>query len=756
MERFEEQLRAYYQTMQLSNYKDNPAFIRVRYRVYTAMDRFRRENPNASAVTLKGELHRRIAEEFQPVLFDEIPFFYEMGVKPSDCWGYPIPGLPSCWNFPDRYSNIAEFDPDIHSISAMGCGPNRLGWSFGHCFDTDHHVPGYTKVFRLGIAGILAQIAAEKSHVSPEIASYDFLSAAEKSCQAVLTIARKFSEAADEQLKDCTDETKRTNLTWIRDIARKVPENPPETFLEGLCCLWFIREVMGSLEAVGLSSLGRVDKLLGPLYHADISCGRLNRAQAKRWIEMFLAITHIKFDAENSSWADSSTCIELGGCDEGGTPVFNEVTKLIVEVHEEQKYIIPKLNCRIAETGDDAFVSLLSASILRGHNVYAIFNDRAMIRALTDNGVRLEDARNYVNGGCQETTIEGSYSEGIWFYFSPVRILDQTLQGTEPAVLRTITEKAKQYLPKQLTAPVSFEELYDTVLENIKTAVRCAVDFRLVDGKRWSEIHPCPLFSATLSDCIQNGRDYSAGGGRYNLATVCMTGFGTLVDSLFAIRKAVFEDKVVSFDTLCSVLASDWETDPGLRKVVVDYPKYGHGDTAIDSLAARLVGDLNDYVTTLVNERGGHCVLSFFSYSSIMYFGSYVGATPDGRKKGDYLSLSVSPGRLRAPDCILDEIHSVRALPLAETGGINILDINLPFNRHMTPETIGALVKAFMQTGGHAIQFNYVSRDELVDATVHPEAHRDLIVRLYGLSEYFVNLGSDVQQEFITRNFCDA
>ena len=99
MERFEEQLRAYYQTMQLSNYKDNPAFIRVRYRVYTAMDRFRRENPNASAVALKGELHRRIAEEFQPVLFDEIPFFYEMGVKPSDCWGYPIPGLPSCWNF---------------------------------------------------------------------------------------------------------------------------------------------------------------------------------------------------------------------------------------------------------------------------------------------------------------------------------------------------------------------------------------------------------------------------------------------------------------------------------------------------------------------------------------------------------------------------------------------------------------------------------------------------------------------------------
>ena len=143
------------------------------------------------------------------MLFDEIPFFYEMGVKPSDCWGYPIPGLPSCWNFPDRYSNIAEFDPDINSISAMGCGPNRLGWSFGHCFDTDHHVPGYTKVFRLGIAGILAQIAAEKSHVSPESASYDFLSAAEKSCQTVLTIARKFSEAADEQLKACTDKTKR-------------------------------------------------------------------------------------------------------------------------------------------------------------------------------------------------------------------------------------------------------------------------------------------------------------------------------------------------------------------------------------------------------------------------------------------------------------------------------------------------------------------------------------------------------------------
>ena len=756
MKAYEKQLREYYQTMKLSNYKNNPEFIRVRHRVYTAMDQFRKENPDASAMTLKGELHQRIAEEFHPVLFDEIPLFYEMGLKPSDCWGYPIPGLLSCWNFPDRYKNIAEFDPDINSTSAIGSGPNRLGWSYGHCFDTDHHVPGYTKVFRLGIAGILKQIAAKKRRVSSNSASSDFLSAAEKSCRAVLKIAQKFSQAADEQLKNCSNETKHTNLIWIRDIAKKVPENPPETFLEGLCCLWFIREVMGTLEGIGLSSLGRVDKLLGALYSADISNGLLNRAQAKRWIEMFLAITHIKFDAENGGWADSSTCIELGGCDETGVPVFNEVTKLILEVHEEQKYIIPKLNCRISEEGDNEFVALISASILRGHNVYAIFNDRAIIRALTNNGVRPEDARNYVNGGCQETTIEGSYSEGIWFYFNPARILDQTLQGTEPVVLRTITDTVKQSLPKQLKNPASFEEVYDTVLKNLKTAIRCDVDSRLVDGKHWSEIHPCPLFSATLSDCIQNGKDYSAGGGRYNLATICMTGFGTLVDSLFAIRKAVFEDKIISFDALCSVLASDWETNLDLRKAMINYPKYGHGDAEIDTFAAKLVKDLNRYVTSLKNERGGSCVLSFFSYMSIMYFGTYVRATPDGRKKGDYLSLSVSPSRLRTPDCILDEIHSVRALDLAQTGGINILDINLPFQRHMTPETVGALIKAFMQTGGHTIEFNYVSKDDLVDATVHPEAHRDLIVRLYGLSEYFVNLGPHIQQEFITRNFCDA
>lgn len=755
MKNYEKQLREYYDTMLLSNYKENPQFIKVRYNVYSFMDEYKKAHPDSSAVALKSELHMRIADEFSPVIFDDLPLFYEMGTKPSECWGYPIPGLPSCWSFPDRYSNIAEYDPDINSVSALACGSNRLGWSFGHVFDTDHHIPGYTKLFKVGISGILEEIAEEKLKTNEETGKYDLLCSMEKSCNAVLKIAEKFSSAASERLKTCSDETKRKNLTLIRDTALKIPENPPQTFYEGVCFIWFIREVMGSLEAVGLSSLGRLDKLLGKLYDNDISNGALTRERAKELIEMLLAVTHIKFDAENGSWADSSTCIELGGCDENGKPVFNEVTKIILEVHEEHNYIIPKLNCRISEKGDDEFIKCLSESILRGHNVYAIFNDKAIIKALINNGCKPADALNYINGGCQETTVEGAYNEGIWFYFNPVRVFDQTLNGTEAETLKKITEDAKKYLPERIENPASFDDLYTTVLNNIKRAVKGCVDFRLKDQKNWSDIHPCPLFSSTLNGCIQNGLDYSAGGCNFKPSTVCMTGLSTLVDSLYAIKKAVFEDKTVIFEKLFNALETNWEGNAELQKKLIAMPKYGHGNAEVDEFADRLVKDLNDYVTTLENSRGGKCVLSFFSYSSIMYFGSYVGATPDGRKKGEYLSLGVSPGRLRPPDCILDEIESIGKIDFSKTGGINVLDINLPFNKKMRSDILCALIKTFMQTNGHAIQFNYVSKADLLDATVNPNAHRDIIVRLYGLSEYFVNLGSDVQQEFITRNFCN-
>lgn len=759
MEKLEKQLREYYDKMLLSNYNDNSEFIKVRYNVYSQMDNYKREHPDSSAVALKSELHRCIAENFSPVLFDELPFFYEMGVKPSDCWGYPIPGLPSCWNFADRYSNIAKFDPDINSVSSIGCGENRLGWSVGHAFDTDHHVPGYSKLFEVGISGILKEISEQKVELqNKRTEKYDLLCSMEKSCYAVLRIAEKFSLSAEKQLERCTDKTKRHNLTVIRDTALRIPENPPQTFYEGICFIWFIREVIASLEGVGISSLGRLDKLLGKLYYKDISNGTLTREYAKRLIEMLMTVTHIKFDAANSSWADSSTGIELGGCDENGVPIFNEVTKIILEVHEEHKFIIPKLNCRISENSDNSdneFIGLLSASILRGHNVYAVFNDSAVIKALVNNGFEERDACGYVNGGCQETTVEGSYCEGIWFYYNPVRIMDQTINGTDESVISVITDNTKKYLPLQIEKPNSFDDVYNAVLDNIKRAVKCCVDFRVKYGEKWFEVHPCPLFSSTLNGCIQNGRDYSAGGGKYNVATVCMTGIGTLTDSLYAIKKAVFEDKTISFEELRKALAENWETAPELRKAMIDMPKYGHGVPEVDDLVARIVKELNDYVKTLKNSRGGNCMLSFFSYSSIMYFGSYVGATPDGRLSGDYLSLGVSPGRLRAPACILDEIISIGNVDFRKTGGINVLDINLPFNKKMRPETVGALIKAFMKTGGHVIEFNYVSKDELIDATVNPDAHRDIIVRLYGLSEYFVNLGSDVQQEFITRNFCD-
>jgi len=761
MNKLKEQLSSYYSTISMCeceeenihSIQNNEDFIKVRDTIYSKMDVYKAENPNADAVELKSELHSKIAEYFEPVIFDELPFFYEMGIKPSESWGFPDGRLPSLWGMSPEWNDIHNSDPDLVSISV---GVNKLGYSCGKVFDTDHHCIGYTKLFKVGIKGLLEEIEYEKSNSNLDIEKYRFLLSAEKSCLAVLKIAEKFSSKAKFLLKNCKDANKRKNLELIRDTAKKIPKNPPESFYEGLCMIWFTREVFASLEGVGISVLGRVDKLLGNLYENDVKRGKLDREEAKYLIKMWLAITHIKFSAEVGEWPDSSTCIVLGGCDESGLPVFNEVTKLVIEAHEELNYVIPKINCRVSKNSPDEYIDIISKSILRGRNVYSILNDEAIIDGLVYNGKTLADARNFVNGGCQETIVEGEHSAGVWFYFNTPKIIEHTICGVSDSIKEAITENALYFLPDVATGANSFEDFYKIFLENTKKAIRCSVDFRNKIGKEQKNNHPCPLFSSTLDGCLQSGKDYTNGGAKYNNSTIGFTGLGTVVDSLFAIKTNVFDEKIITLNELSKVLESNWELNPELREKMISAHKYGHGVKEVDELASRLITDVNDYVMKLDNERNGKCILSMFTYIFNSSGGSFVGATPDGRKNGDIFSQGVTASNLRCPDCVLDTISSVSSLDFRKTGGINVLDINLPFDKYLKPDILDSIIKVFIDGNGHALQMNYVSKDELLDAQINPEQHKNLIVRVAGLSVYFINLSKGNQDEFIRRNFYNS
>jgi formate C-acetyltransferase len=231
-----------------------------------------------------------------------------------------------------------------------------------------------------------------------------------------------------------------------------------------------------------------------------------------------------------------------------------------------------------------------------------------------------------------------------------------------------------------------------------------------------------------------------------------MVGLATLVDSLYAIKKAVFDEGLMSYSQLLDVLSRDWAGAEPLRQRMIAYPKFGHGEQEVDAFAARFVAELNAFVETIDNERGGKYMLSLFVYYAHEYFAPFVKATPDGRRAYDVLSQSVTPSRLRPVRSVTDTIRSLGEIDFRSVSGISVLDVQLPLGSALTKEMMTSLFLGFAVHGGPTIQPNVVSVDALLDAKTNPDRHRDLIVRICGLSVFFTSLSPQVQDEIIARN----
>jgi formate C-acetyltransferase len=550
-----------------------------------------------------------------------------------------------------------------------------------------------------------------------------------------------------------------------------------------LAALWFLREVSATLEGVGISVIGHPDRQLIDLYRADIAAGRLTETEARDLLARWLLPTDIRFRVREGEWPETSTCMELGGCDEQGVPVFNELTRLILQMHHELGLLNPKPNCRFSSDSPQAYLEQIADQILDGHNVFALQNDDVLIPALVRHGKSVQDARLYVNGGCQETICEGTeHSAGAYYYFNLPRVLDLCLLGEPSGVgaahrnatfvtsISSAIDDAPDFGAPFIPTPIDnapdfgapfivptiddapdFGVFYRCTLDALKETMSAGARWRRLGAARWDEVNPCPLYSATLAGCIETGKDYTAGGARYNPSGIAPVGFATLVDSLYAIKAGVYEQRWVTLPQLREALQKNWAGWQRLRARMMALPKFGHGHDEVDALAARLSADMAAHVRTLENERGGRFQPSLFVYYVFVRMGKEVRATPDGRRSGDVLSQGAGPGQLNPPASLTDVIHSVSRVDYVDHPGNAVIDVQLPYGGQVSPHTLTALIRTFARLGGPTIQFNCVSGDQLRDAQRHPERHRDLQVRICGLSAYFCTLDRAVQDEIIAR-----
>ncbi len=747
------ELSNYYRKMDMTDFlqfKDPDETLKFRerfYRIFDEMDNFLKENPNTPTVLLKSKTHTLMAKYCEPVIFMGNPFFFELGYNQSKSWGLRD-STPASWLKRRKQKELSKEHP-LYSWVIRSFWPTFDGLTNNLCsvfdsFDIDHNTLGYSKLFAVGVKGLISQAKEKMSSFEEGTEEYSFCQAVIESSNALIEIAHKFAYKAEQLLADCKDEKSLKYLNMIAKTALKIPENPPETFYEGLAMLIFTREAIANMENIGISQLGHVDRLLGPLYEQDLESGRITEEEARELVTIWMMYTDIKFDLENNQWPETSTCVQLGGCDELGNVVFNDVTKIFIEQHHLNKLVNPKLNCRYFEKSPAEYLKLMGRTILDGHNTFALINDEVIIEGLTKSGVELKDARLYVNGGCQETMIEGfGHTEGAAIYISMLRFLDLFLRSDKNAELVTAIESADTY-----------EEFYEKFLAEFDKFFSLLVDQRNYRQSFYKEALKSPLFSATQKGCIENGKDYVLGGAKYNFSTVAIVGFANVVDSLYSIKKLVYDEKKVTLKEFIEILGVNWEGHQEFRREVIALPKYGHNEKDVDALANEFITDLSSLIKSKKNERGGIYLPSTFVYKYNRTFARLLRATPDGRKDFEYMAAGCSPSLLQPIKDVLSPIKSINNVDFSACGGgISVLDMMLPVSANFDENVFANLMLACNKSKCVTLQPNVISVEDLLDAQKNPEKHKNLIVRICGLSAFFVALTPEVQDEIINRNF---
>jgi len=575
---------------------------------------------------------------------------------------------------------------------------------------------------------------------------------------ALIMFAKRYSDYAKEVAEKTDDPARKAELLEISRICKKVPENAPDTFHEALQYYWFVHlGVITELNTWDSFNPGRLDQHLYPFYTKEIESGSLTKEGAKELLELFWvkfnnqpAPPKVGVTAQESNTYTDFCLINVGGVKEDGSDAVNELTYLILDVIEEMRILQPSSMAQVSRKNPDRFVKRVLKIVKTGFGQPSIFNTDAIIQEMLRQGKSIIDARNGGASGCVETGAFGKESYILTGYFNFVKVLEITLNnGVDPRTGKTIGLKTGD--PRKFG---SFRELYEAFEKQLNYFIDIKIKGNRIIERMWADYLPAPFMSILIDDCIKKGVDYNNGGARYNTSYIQGVGTGTITDSITAIRYHVFEQKDISMDDLLDALKSDFKGYDDLReKLLYNTPKYGNDDDRADQNLRLVFETYFKAVDGRPNTKGGHYRINLLPTTSHVYFGQVTGATPDGRKSGLPLSEGISPVQgsdVKGPTAVIKSASKIDHL---RTGGTLL---NQKFTPQLLEDDEGInkmvhLIRSYFKMDGHHIQFNVVTADTLKKAKKEPEKYRDLIVRVAGYSDYFVDLTEELQDEIIRR-----
>ena len=631
----------------------------------------------------------------------------------------------------------------------------------------EQRAPGHTvadhKIYQQGFLDFKREIKEELARLD----FYDDPEAYEKQeelkamlicADALIRFAERYAEKAEELAASETDPVRKEELLKIAAGCSHIPGHKPRDFQEALQMYWFVHlGVITELNTWDSFNPGRLDQHLLPFYQDGLAAGTLTWEKAQELLQCFW----IKFNnqpappkvgitlQESGTYTDFAN-INNGGLRADGSDGVNEVSYLILDVIDEMRLLQPSTNIQLSKKNPNRFLKRALGIIKKGWGQPSVFNADQVINEMLRQGKTIEDARCGGTSGCVETGAFGKESYILTGYFNLTKVLEITLHdGVDPRTGKKIGLTTGD--PAKFK---SFDQLMVAFQQQLHHFIDIKVRGNNVIEKLYSNYMPAPFLSIIISDCIKKGKDYNAGGARYNTNYIQGVGIGSITDSLAALKYHVFDQHNQTWPDFLQILEQDFAGHEDFRQMLLNKtPKYGNDDLYADSIMTAVFDRFYDQVNGRKNMKGGYYRINMLPTTCHVYFGSVIGATPDGRKAGLPLSEGISPVQGADRSGPTAVIKSAARMDQVRTGGTLL-------NQKFTPKLLADekglnsllhLIRAYFKLDGHHIQFNVIDAATLRQAQAEPENYRSLIVRVAGYSDYFNNLSKDLQDEIIAR-----
>lgn len=577
-------------------------------------------------------------------------------------------------------------------------------------------------------------------------------------CDAIMILGKRYADLARKMAAEEKDEKRKAELLQIAENCDVVPAHKPQTYYQAIQTYWFTHlAVTTELNPWDAYSPGHFDQHLSPFYERDVKAGILTREKALELMECLW----VKFNnqpappkvgitlKESSTYTDFAN-INTGGVTPDGKDGVNEVSYIILDCMDEMRLVQPNSNVQISRKNPQKFLKRACEIARQGWGQPCFYNTEAIIQELLNAGKSIDDARRGGCSGCVETGAFGNEAYILQGYFNLPKIFELTLfNGVDPMTgeqLGLQTGNAEDF--------ETFEQLWDAYAKQVKYFVDIKVRGSNVIESLFARYMPAPFLSIITNDCIEKGKDYNAGGARYNTNYIQGVGIGTITDSLSAVKYNVYDNKKFTMKELLAALKANFVGYENIHNLVSNKtPKYGNDDDYADDLMKKVFYLYQEEVTDRPNMKGGTYRVDMLPTTCHIYFGSVMIASPNGRLANKPVSEGISPEKgadVNGPTAV---IKSTAKMDHLKTGGTLL-------NQKFTPEVLEGeegldnlanYIRTYFNMDGHHVQFNVVHKELLIDAQNNPEEYKDLIVRVAGYSDYFRNLDKPLQDEIIER-----